>query len=349
MATHLGCFLVEFDVLQKRGRFANSGQFASALSETLRRTGRLAFVQIVTRRGKPMSFKRIKIPFVFLFGLSLLIGLSNCVAFATPVWQDPVAEQDGEPQTSAKQEMDELMNEFETKMSAFQTEYRTVSEEDRQKLIDEKMPKAADYAGRVMTLVKQDPDDPAVVDALSWVYTRGRGQPVSDEALGMLLKDHLDKQIFQEIVLYMAFRPPGLKIQDDIQRVIDGSPHESVKGVATYALAKFYSQVNQYKELLDDPRVAGNLSEEDLQYINEFQWGLDQQEALYQRLVDQYGDVEYRNRTLGQLAEGALFEIKYLSIGKRVPDISGDDLDGESFKLSDYLGKVVVLDFWGDW
>ncbi|MDP6424698.1 MAG: redoxin domain-containing protein [Planctomycetota bacterium] len=31
------------------------------------------------------------------------------------------------------------------------------------------------------------------------------------------------------------------------------------------------------------------------------------------------------------------------------PDIVGKDIDGHTFKLSDYRGKVVVLDFWGDW
>jgi len=36
-------------------------------------------------------------------------------------------------------------------------------------------------------------------------------------------------------------------------------------------------------------------------------------------------------------------------IGLVAPDISGVDLDGVAFKLSDYKGKVVLLDFWGDW
>ena len=31
------------------------------------------------------------------------------------------------------------------------------------------------------------------------------------------------------------------------------------------------------------------------------------------------------------------------------PEIEAEDLDGVSFKLSDYRGKVVVLDFWGNW
>src|SRR4051812_31353276 len=34
-----------------------------------------------------------------------------------------------------------------------------------------------------------------------------------------------------------------------------------------------------------------------------------------------------------------------LTIGKVAPDIVGEDIDGKEFKLSDYRGKVVVLDF----
>jgi hypothetical protein len=43
------------------------------------------------------------------------------------------------------------------------------------------------------------------------------------------------------------------------------------------------------------------------------------------------------------------FEKNSLQIGKPVPDIEGEDIDGVKFKLSDYHGKVVVLDFWGFW
>jgi cytochrome oxidase Cu insertion factor (SCO1/SenC/PrrC family) len=38
-----------------------------------------------------------------------------------------------------------------------------------------------------------------------------------------------------------------------------------------------------------------------------------------------------------------------LEIGKVAPDIEALDLDSVTFKLSDYRGKIVVLDFWGDW
>jgi hypothetical protein len=37
------------------------------------------------------------------------------------------------------------------------------------------------------------------------------------------------------------------------------------------------------------------------------------------------------------------------AIGDLAPEIEGSDLNDVAFKLSDYKGKVVVLDFWGDW
>ena len=37
------------------------------------------------------------------------------------------------------------------------------------------------------------------------------------------------------------------------------------------------------------------------------------------------------------------------AVGKPAPEIAGEDIDGKKFKLSDYKGKVVLLDFWGNW
>ncbi len=65
-----------------------------------------------------------------------------------------------------------------------------------------------------------------------------------------------------------------------------------------------------------------------------------------------YADVKAGDGTIGKLADGLLAAIKLadqLQIGKPVPDISGEDLDGKAFKLSDYKGKVVMLSFWATW
>jgi hypothetical protein len=35
--------------------------------------------------------------------------------------------------------------------------------------------------------------------------------------------------------------------------------------------------------------------------------------------------------------------------GDTIYEISGKDFDGVNFSLNDYAGKVVMVDFWGDW
>ena len=56
-----------------------------------------------------------------------------------------------------------------------------------------------------------------------------------------------------------------------------------------------------------------------------------------------------RGETFQEAVAGDVFQLERLNIGMQAPEIEGEDLDGVTFKLSDYRGKVVVLDFWGDW
>jgi cytochrome oxidase Cu insertion factor (SCO1/SenC/PrrC family) len=42
-------------------------------------------------------------------------------------------------------------------------------------------------------------------------------------------------------------------------------------------------------------------------------------------------------------------ETAVVEVGHKVPDIDGEDIDRKNLKLSDYRGKVVLLDFWGNW
>jgi thiol-disulfide isomerase/thioredoxin len=73
-------------------------------------------------------------------------------------------------------------------------------------------------------------------------------------------------------------------------------------------------------------------------------------EALLQMVIEKYAELPSgRQGTLGQRASVALHELQRLAVGKVAPEIEGEDSDGKRFKLSDYRGKVVVLDFWGHW
>jgi cytochrome oxidase Cu insertion factor (SCO1/SenC/PrrC family) len=75
-------------------------------------------------------------------------------------------------------------------------------------------------------------------------------------------------------------------------------------------------------------------------------------EALFDRASKKYGNVNIpityygSGGTVGEQAEEELFRIRHLSVGKVAPEIEGEDQDGERFQLSDYRGRVVLLDFW---
>jgi hypothetical protein len=74
---------------------------------------------------------------------------------------------------------------------------------------------------------------------------------------------------------------------------------------------------------------------------------LKESEELLERAETKYADVELqRYGTVGKKAKTELFTLRNLTPGKTAPDIDSEDQDGKKFKLSDYRGKVVLLDFW---
>ena len=57
----------------------------------------------------------------------------------------------------------------------------------------------------------------------------------------------------------------------------------------------------------------------------------------------------YPGSTHAKRANGFVFQQENLQIGMVAPDILGKDVDGNEMKLSDFRGKVTVIDFWGFW
>lgn len=68
-------------------------------------------------------------------------------------------------------------------------------------------------------------------------------------------------------------------------------------------------------------------------------------------LTTEFANVKWRETTYGAIADACLNPISPadLAPGKPAPEIEGIDHNGKPMKLSDYRGKVVLLDFWGDW
>jgi peroxiredoxin len=68
-----------------------------------------------------------------------------------------------------------------------------------------------------------------------------------------------------------------------------------------------------------------------------------------ERAVLDYLTVLERSPSLKAPASQTKFMVSALSVGKVAPEITGRDLNGAPFSLSDYRGKVVLLTFSGDW
>jgi hypothetical protein len=69
-------------------------------------------------------------------------------------------------------------------------------------------------------------------------------------------------------------------------------------------------------------------------------------ENLLEQAVARFADAKLEfYGTVGKQARKELFTLRHLTPGKAAPEIEGVDQDGHRFKLSDYRGKVVLLDF----
>ncbi len=306
-------------------------------------------------------------------GVAALAVATGLPAFLTTIQAapPPIVLQEGEAEGAGEKPAQEPQTP-EEKLAAWQKEHLEQMQKFQQAVRAAKTPEErgeamklqpnmGEYITKFMELAKDNPKTPVAAQALVWVTMNSRGSPAGTTAMQTLIEDHPDAKELEAVVGMVGMGMPDPSNETLLQKIIDVSPHASVKARATFSLARLLKQMADYKERMDaDPQMAEAMARslpkpalEYLQSIGTDANPLDQLNArienLYQSIVDNYADVAMGNRTMGKLAEGALFEMRFLSVGKVAPDIEGEDFDKVAFKLSDYRGKVVVLDFWGDW
>jgi AhpC/TSA family len=117
------------------------------------------------------------------------------------------------------------------------------------------------------------------------------------------------------------------KITDKLRTLADKAEDKDLLGAANFALgqhlAKRYESAYQKKD-----KGAAKLA--------------DEAEAVLEKTGKDFANLT------NQVKE-ALFDLTKLAVGRTAMEIEAEDIDGKKFKLSDYRGKVVVIDFWGHW
>jgi len=182
----------------------------------------------------------------------------------------------------------------------------------------------------------------------------GEGNP-GGRTVALLLRDHLRSDQLVPICLRMSY---GLRPEYEafLRAIVLENPNEEVRGIACLSLAQI---LNARLLKLDIARDRPELAPRYERLFGKECWDALQRrdraearaevEAIFEKAADTYGRVKHPyGGTLGEKARSELFEIRNLAIGKTAPDIEGVDQDGRPLKLSDYRGRVVLLDFWSE-
>jgi hypothetical protein len=138
------------------------------------------------------------------------------------------------------------------------------------------------------------------------------------------------------------------------REVLAKNPHKEIQATACLALGRFLSNRLQRLDLCKDaPELAGEFAGlYGKQYLADLlrqdrAAALRELEAVLEQAGEKFPGVKLSDGdTVAERAQAELFAICNLSVGRQAPDIEGQDQDGKRFKLSDYRGKVVLLDFW---
>jgi hypothetical protein len=272
------------------------------------------------------------------------------------------AEDDGKnkPATPAEQ-YKALLKEYQDATEVFSKAYAAAkTDEERQKVLAEKSP-LDKFAPRFLELAEKNPKDTVAVDALGWVLNNtsepvgGKDSPRA-KAIALLLRDHIRSDKLGQVCPRMAV-DFARESETFLRTVLEMSPHKEVQALACLALAQFLNNRLRMLDLVQDSDdlakhyegVFGKDYFEELRRPDRAKVAKEA-EALFERVADKYGNVKIPSRgTVGEEAKSELFEIRQLGLGKEAPEIEGEDQNGKKFKLSDYRGKVVLLDFWSQY
>jgi hypothetical protein len=267
-----------------------------------------------------------------------------------------------QPKKTPKEQFQAVLEQYQKAQADFSQAYsKAKNNEERSKIFNEKYPKPDEYATRFLVIAEAAPDDPAAVDALVWCVQLGRGGPSLAKAMERLSEKHADNPKLASAVagLAQSYSPAGEKL---LRAVAAKNRDRTARGNAMLALAQLLKNRTELIDMLKEDK--SNRVQQIEQFLRTQGYDNDglarlkstdvdvvmkEVESTFEKVAKEFGDINSGRGTLGKLASSELNEIRNLGMGKPCPDISGEDIDGKKFKLSDYKGKVVVVDFWGDW
>ena len=214
-----------------------------------------------------------------------------------------------------------IIDSHQETMAEFMTKVRALPKEEQRAFYQSDYPKPDKAVSALGALVDAHPKDPSTLDALTWIARSTRGSGLDEKSFTNLKENFLDHDKIGEVAMALVYAKSA-EAQTFLTTVSEKSKSKNARGMALYARS------------IGIQRDKSKTAEHD---------------ALVSQIIADHPDLEFKGRKIVAGLKAKKEAAVKFAIGAVAPEIIGKDADGNEMKLSDYKGKVVVLDFWGDW
>ena len=268
----------------------------------------------------------------------------------TPVSNEANENVDAE-QLAAK-ELEATNSEYAAAITKLNEEIeKLASDAEKQALFQKKNPEPA-YTARLFALLKKYPSTDSAFTAGMTIILEYPTNKEFPATMDLILDHHGSRVEWQKIAGGYLELVPSLQVENWMRKMIKHAANDAVKVQMTYLLYRYFDQFPTFASTIEyNPQIKKRFSKDQIDYIyNRKQAVRDGMLVSLKELKEKYSDVVAQgNRKVKDVIDGPIFELEHLQVGSIAPDIVGKDFDGIEFRLSDYRGKVVMLDFWGQW
>jgi thiol-disulfide isomerase/thioredoxin len=194
-------------------------------------------------------------------------------------------------------------------------------------------------APTILARVRKDPDHPRTARLLAAVCTMTRPREEGDpppsylEAADLIADRYADSPDLTHFCEGLGASPNGSppwagRFERHLRAIVEVNQDRRVRCAARFALASVVQSSSGDRQA--------------------------EAEVLFEQFCDEFdGKRAYRYQHIEQLllglARDQLAELRFRAVGKPAPEMTGVDLDDRSMTLSQYRGRVVLLNFWGTW
>ena len=269
----------------------------------------------------------------------------------------PAIAQDADLETGPQDKFEAIQTRFAEAQRQFFMEMQSVSDpKDMTKMVETKMPDFGAYSREALAIAEAHPGSDVAYECLQWILITDQSMDAPMKAADLVIRDFIqdDRMIdLAEGLNSLSGQAPSRVLR----ALVEHGPDEDTRAIASIGLARCLLMTAEFSSrvLNDTPEnialASAYFGDKAMAYYRSADSDALRREVerILETAVKKYPEAALNEGTLVDVADTMLFALRNLGIGKVAPEIAGEDIEGVSFKLSDYRGKVVMLDFWGDW